>query len=212
METNSRKPQFSKVADSRRGSDSPSSVSPSRIPPHSVEAEESVLGGILLDNDAINIAMERIKAEDFYRAAHHAIFTGMTTLVDKREPIDVVTLAATLRSMGMLEQAGGMEYLARLATLVPSAANVGFYAKVVREMAMRRRVIHEATDVINSAFSPEGDVDEFIDQTEQRILGVADQRIGRAFYRVGELVQDSIKQVEKLYDLKSPVTGVPTRY
>src|SRR5687768_516891 len=100
--------------------------SDNRVPPQSIEAEESVLGGILLDNDAINIALERLKPPDFYRAQHRAIFEAMEALVEKREPVDVITLSQELRSRGTLEQSGGMEYLARLASAVPSSANVGF--------------------------------------------------------------------------------------
>ena len=184
----------------------------SRIPPHSVEAEESVIGGILLDNEAVNIALERIRPEDFYRSAHRTVFAAMVALVDKREPMDVVTLAAQLRSMGLLEESGGIENLSRLASLAPSSANVGFYAKTVKEMALRRKVIHEASEVINEAFEVKGEVDEFLDSMEKRILGVSETRIGTAFHRVGDIVQESIKLVETLYDRKEPVTGVPTGF
>lgn len=183
-----------------------------RIPPHSIEAEESVLGGILLDNQAINVALERLTEEDFYRAAHQAIYSGMAALADRREPIDIITLSQQLRATGKLDQAGGVENIARLAESVPSAANVLFYAKVVKESALRRRVIHEATEVINNAFSAQGDVDDFIDETEQRILKVSEHRLSTSFVPVGEVVQDSIKLVEKLYDLKQSITGVPSGF
>lgn len=183
-----------------------------RVPPQALEAEESVLGGVLLDNDSINAALERIRPEDFYRAAHKVIFEAMVALTDKREPIDIVTLSTQLRSMGLLEQSGGIEYLSRLAGAVPSAANVGYYAKVVKEMALRRRIIHAATEITQDAFKIEGEVEEFLDSTEQRILGVSEYRIRPAFHRVGEVVQESIKLVEKLYDQKEPVTGVPTGF
>lgn len=183
-----------------------------RIPPHSVEAEESVLGGILLDNDAINIALERLRAEDFYRAAHKAIFTAMTALSDKREPIDIITLSGQLRIMGLLEQAGGLENLTRLAGVAPTSANVPYYAKVVREMALRRRIIHEASEIVQQAFQVEGEVEEFLDTTEQRILGVSEYRTAPSFFRVGEIVPESIKLIEKLYDQKEPVTGAPSGF
>lgn len=183
-----------------------------RIPPHSIEAEESVLGGILLDNQSIDVVLDKIRAEDFYRAAHRSIFASMMDLNDRREPIDVVTLSQQLRTRGKLEEAGGLENLSRLAGLVPSAANVSYYAKVVKEMALRRQVIHEASDIIGEAFQVEGEVEEFLDTIEQRILGVSENRISKSFCRIGELVQDSIKLVEKLYDRKEPVTGVPTGF
>ncbi len=183
-----------------------------RIPPHSLESEESVLGAVLIDNEAINTAVERVQADDFYRAAHRAIFQAMLSLSDAREPVDVVTLSQKLRSLGKLDEAGGIEYLSRLASAVPSAANIGYYAKVVKEMSLRRRIIHEASDIIEDAFKDGGDVEGFLDTTEQRILNVSDYRISKSFYRVGELVQDSIKLVEELYDRKEPITGAPTGF
>lgn len=183
-----------------------------RVPPHSVEAEEAVLGGILLDNESIHLAMERLGAGDFYRAAHRAIFEAMVELTERREPIDVITLGQELRKLGLLEESGGMENLARLASVAPSAANVGYYAKVVRHMSLRRRVIHEASDIISDAFKIEGEVEDFLDKTETRILNVSDDRISASFAKVGDIVQDSIKLVEKLYDQKELVTGVPTGF
>jgi replicative DNA helicase len=181
-----------------------------RIPPQSIEAEESVLGSILLDNQAINICLERIRAEDFYRASHQTIFEAMSSLSDKREPIDIVTLGQQLRAMGQLENIGGAQALSLLASAVPNAANVGYYARVIKEMSIRRRLIHESNDIINSAFELEGEIEEFLDSTEQRILGVSDFRINPSFHRVSDVVQDSIRLVEKLYDQKEPVTGVPS--
>ncbi len=183
-----------------------------RIPPHSTEAEESVLGGVLLDNEAINAALERLRPEDFYRAPNRAIFSAMTALTDKREPVDIITLSQQLRSMSLLEESGGVENLSRLAASVPSAANVGYYAKVVKEMSLRRRVIHTASEIVNQAFDNEGEVEEFLDGVEQRILKVSEYRVRPAFHKVGDIVPESIKLVEKLYDQKSPVTGVSTGF
>lgn len=183
-----------------------------RVPPHSSEAEESVLGAVLLDNEAINIAIELITPQDFYRTAHRAIFTAMHALSDRREPIDVITLSQQLRSMGLLEESGGIENLSRLASLVPSAANVGYYAKLVRETALRRKVIHEASEIITQAFEMSENVEAFLDTTEQRILNVSDYRIKASFHKVSDLVQESIKLVEKLYDQKELVTGVSSGF
>ena len=181
-----------------------------RVPPQSLEAEESVLGSILLDNQAINVCLERLRAEDFYKTAHQTIFEAMSALSDKREPIDIVTLGQQLRSMGQLDAIGGAQALSFLASSVPNAANVAYYARMIKEMAIRRRLIHESTDIINSAFELEGDMEEFLDSTEQKILGVSDFRINASFHKVSDIVQDSIRIVEKLYDQKEPVTGVPS--
>lgn len=192
--------------------DRPEGYSGPRIPPHSIEAEESVLGGILLDNNAINVAEEIVRVEDFYRAAHAAIFSAMLKLDEKREPIDVITLSQKLRSMGQLEEVGGVEQIGRFATAVPSAANVAYYAKLVKEKALRRRVIHEASSIVTEAFSDEGTIEDFLDSTEQRILHVSDNRVSVAFSKVGDVVAESIKLVEKLYDQKEPVTGAPSGF
>lgn len=181
-----------------------------RVPPQALEAEESVLGSILLDNQAINVCLERIRAEDFYKAAHQTIFEAMALLSDRREPIDIITLGQQLRSMGQLDAIGGVQSLSYLASSVPNAANVAYYARMIKEMSIRRRLIHESSDIINSAFELEGDIEEFLDTTEQRILGVSDFRVNASFHRVSDIVQDSIRIVEKLYDQKEPVTGVPS--
>jgi replicative DNA helicase len=181
-----------------------------RVPPQALDAEESVLGSILLDNQAINVCLERIRAEDFYKAAHQTIFEAMATLSDKREPIDIVTLGQQLRTMGQLDAVGGVQTLSYLASAVPNSANVPYYARAIKEMSIRRRLIHESGDIINGAFELEGDIEEFLDSTEQRILGVSDFRVSSSFHRVGDIVQDSIRIVEKLYDSKESVTGVPS--
>ncbi|MEZ4754637.1 MAG: replicative DNA helicase [Bdellovibrionota bacterium] len=183
-----------------------------RIPPQAVEAEKSVLGGVLLDNDALNIAIEYLQAEDFYNGAHRSIYEAMLVLSDKRDPIDVITLSEQLRSMGYLESVGGMDSISSLASLVPSAANVGYYAKVVRDKSLRRKLIHEASGLINDAFADSDDLETFLDSAEQRILGVSDKRAGASFVRVGDVVQDSIKVVEQLYDKKEVVTGVTSGF
>jgi replicative DNA helicase len=181
-----------------------------RVPPQALDAEESVLGSILLDNQAINVCLERIRAEDFYKAAHQTIFEAMATLSDKREPIDIVTLGQQLRAMGQLDAVGGVQTLSYLASAVPNSANVPYYVRAIKEMSIRRRLIHESGDIINGAFELEGDIEEFLDATEQRILGVSDFRVSSSFHRVGDIVQDSIRIVEKLYDSKESVTGVPS--
>lgn len=194
------------------GSKASNTTSASRVPPNSIESEESVLGGVLLDNEAIHAALERLRPEDFYRGSHRAIFAAMMALSEKREPIDVITLAQQLRQHGELDEAGGVERLSRLAGSVPSAAHVGFYAKVVKEMSLRRRVIHTATEAVTQAFTVEGDVEEFLDQVEQRFLKISEYRVRPSFYKVGEIVSESIKLVEKLFDQKEMITGTPSGF
>jgi replicative DNA helicase len=205
--------EFSKKNYSRGKSNTAPVTSPSqnfglRVPPHSGEAEESIIGGILLDNEAMNDALEIVRSDDFYRPANVTIFKAMTSLVEKGEPVDIVTLANELKVFGSFDLIGGYEYLSKVASIAPSAANVSFYSRIVKDFSLRRRVIHEASQIIDDAFIGEGSVADFIDTVEQRMLGVASHRTDSSFSRVGEIVQSSIKIIETLYDRKESVTGI----
>lgn len=183
-----------------------------RTPPSSIRAEESILGSILLDNDSINTVAEKVRATDFYRPAHRVIFEAMLNLSDKQEPVDIVTLSQELQATGKLEQCGGPQELGRFSTIVPSSANVAYYARIVRDMSMRRAVIHACSEVIESAFKAEGDTDEFLGDMEQKLFKVSSQRSSAAFEPVSNIVQESIRLVEQRYDNKGMVTGVPTGF
>lgn len=187
-------------------------TSGTRVPPHALDAEESVIGAILLENEVIDVALEKLRAEDFYSNSHREVFAAMVSISDRNDPIDVVTISQELKSRGTFDEVGGLEKLTRLASATPSTANAAYYAKVVKEMALRRRVIHEASGVIQDAFDLQVDVETFLDGTEQRILGVSDFRINPSFHKIGDVVQDSIKTVEKLYEQKEPVTGVASGF
>src|SRR3990167_9036962 len=132
----------------------------------------------------------------------------MMNLSDKREPIDIVTLSTELKALQSLEECGGIDYLSRLSTATPSSANVAYYSRIVKAMALRRRLIHEASEIIGTAFADSTEIEEYLDSVEQRIFSISDYRVRPAFYKVGEIVKDSIKHVERLYDQKELVTGV----
>jgi len=193
-------------------SSSSSSTSALRSPPHSIEAEEAVLGGILIDNSAINIALERSSPGDYYKPAHQQIFSACLALSERQEPIDIVTLSNQLRTQADLDRCGGIEYLSRLAAGSASSANVGFYAKIVKEMAVRRRIIGESSGIIQDAYNAEEQFEAFLDKAETRFLKVCDYRTNPSFSAVGDVVQDAIRIVEQLYDRKEPITGVPTGF
>lgn len=183
-----------------------------RIPPHSVVAEESVLGAILIDNETINAVLEVVRPQDFYRPSHVSIFQAMQTLCEKREPIDVVTLANGLKAQSLLDESGGFEYLAKLAASVPSAANAVHYANIVKELSLRRKVIHTASEIIDSAFEEEAEISEFMDGVETKILALSDSRERSGIVQVGDIVQDSIRIIEELLDKKELVTGVASGF
>lgn len=183
-----------------------------RVPPSSIDSEQSVLGAILLDNEALHQVLEILRAEDFYRPAHEKIFECMVILSDRREPIDVITLSAELKTQNQLDIAGGLDYLSQLVDVVPTAANTQFYARIIKEMSLRRRVIHEAAEITTEAITGRGDIDGFIDSVEQRIFKVSEARINPSFSRVSDIVKDSIKKVEYLYVNAGPLTGIPSGF
>ncbi len=183
-----------------------------RVPPQNIEAEESVLGAILLDNEAINHALEIVSAEDFYRESHRIIFRAMVTLSDRANPVDAITLTDALRATGALEQVGGLAYIAELAMRVPTAANCAHYARIVREKAVLRGLASAATEIASAAFDGQSDVDQFLDQAEHKIFEISERRIRPAFHSMEELTRDSLKLIEQLFERKELVTGVPTGF
>ena len=183
-----------------------------KVPPQNLEAESSVLGGILLDNEAINRVLELLTPEDFYRETHRKIFRAMIVLSDRTEPVDLITLSDFLKARGELEAVGGTSYLASLADLVPTAANISYYARIVREKAILRHLITAATEIATRGFEERGNVDEFLDMAEKVIFDISEKKIKSSFVMVGDIIKDSIKTVERLYERKEMVTGVPTGF
>jgi replicative DNA helicase len=183
-----------------------------RVPPQSLEAEESVLGGILLDNTAIDRAIEVLTPEDFYRESHRRVFRGMLELSERGEPADIITLSEVLRARGELADIGGVTYLAELTERVPTAANILQYARIVKEKAILRGLIAAATDIASRGYEANQDVEELLDSAEQRIFAISEGRIRPAFYRMGEVIMETLKTVERLHAHKQLVTGVPTGF
>jgi replicative DNA helicase len=183
-----------------------------KVPPQNLEAESSVLGGILLENDAINRVLESLTPDDFYRESHRKIFRAMIELADRNEPVDLITLSDFLKGKGDLEAVGGSSYLASIAGLVPTAANIAYYARIVRERAILRHLISAATEIASRGFEEQGNVEEFLDTAEKAIFDISEKRIKSSFVMVGDMIKDSIKMVEKLYERKEMVTGVPTGF
>ena len=183
-----------------------------KVPPQNLEAESSVLGGILLENEAINRVLELLMPEDFYRESHRKIFRAMIELSDRSEPVDLITLSDFLKGRGELDAVGGASYLASLADLVPTAANIAYYARIVRERAILRHLIGAATEIATRGFEEQGNVDEFLDTAEKIIFDISEKKIKSSFVLVGDIIKDSIKTVERLYERKEMVTGVPTGF
>jgi replicative DNA helicase len=183
-----------------------------RVPPHSRDAEASVLGAILLSGDAANQVMDKVVGDDFYLPGHQVIFTAMLALYNANQPIDVITVSEELRRSGKLDKVGGAAYLAGLADDVPAASNVEYYAGIVVEHGLRRSLIRAGSVVTDLAFRMDDEVRSVLDRAEQSILGVAERREGEGMVPVGPLFQHAIDHIEKLEAQGSEVTGLATGY
>ena len=183
-----------------------------KIPPQNLEAEESVLGGILLDNTAIDRAIELLRPDDFYREVHRKLFAAMIDLHERGLPVDAVTLLDVLRQRGDLEQIGGAAFIGELTDRVPTASNVAYYARMVKEKAILRGLITAATEIATLGYEAKQDVEQLLDAAERRIFGIAEQKIKPAFYKISELTVESLKTVERLFERKEMITGVPTGF
>jgi replicative DNA helicase len=187
-------------------------LSPRKLPPQSVEAEQSVLGGILIENKAINKVMEILTVDDFYRDAHQRIFNALLDLSERDEPADLITLTNELRKLNQLDSIGGASYLASLIDSVPTAANIEYYAKIVKEKAILRRLIETSTDIITQSYEDRGDVEGFLDEAERAIFEISEKRVRPSFYSIRDIVKESFKTIERLFEKKELVTGVPSGF
>ena len=190
----------------------PTSPLPNVLSPHSLDAEKSVLGAILIRNEAFNLAAELIDAQDFFRDAHRRIFNRMVALSERNDPIDFVTLKEELSRAGELDEVGGPAYVAALADGVPRSANVEYYARIVKEKSTLRSLIHSANKILTEAYEAEQEPDLLLDEAERSIFAIAEDRIRAGFVPLRELVQSSFATIEKLQQHKGLVTGVPTGF
>ena len=170
-----------------------------------------MLGGVLLENEALNKALEILRPEDFYREAHRKIFSSLIDLSDKGEPADLVTLTAALQSKGDLEAVGGSAYLATLVDYVPTAANIAYYCRMVKDKAVSRRLIQVATEIATRGYDG-GDVESDLDWAEKSIFEIAGSKAKPSYFSTREIMKDTFKTIEKLYDRKELITGVPTGF
>ena len=183
-----------------------------KLPPQNIEAEQSVLGGVLLDNSAVHKILDLLSQEDFYREAHRKIFNGIIKLVGRNDPVDLVTLTDELKNQGILEQVGGASFIASLLNSTPTAANITHYAKIVKEKSIRRRMISAATDVVSFGFEEASALEEYLDSSEAKIFEVTNQTARPSFVPLKEIVKESFKTIESLYERKELVTGVPSGF
>lgn len=183
-----------------------------RLPPQNLEAEQSVLGAILLENDALLKALEVISTDDFYRESHRKIFNAMIELFDKNEGIDLVTVTDTLKRKNELDAVGGFAYLSNLVTMIPTAANVRYHSKIVKEKALVRSLLRSATDIAASIYESSLEADELVDYAEKMIFGISDKRTKASFSTLKEVIRSSFEMIEHLYDKKEAITGAPSGF
>ncbi|MCC7120050.1 MAG: replicative DNA helicase [Gammaproteobacteria bacterium] len=186
-----------------------------RLPPHSVEAEQSVLGGLMLDNDAWMHVSERLVFQDFYRRDHASIFRAIEALANEGKPYDIVTLSEWFAAQGLLESIGGIDYLAELAENTPTAANIDAWADIVRDRAVLRELIRAGTEIAEAGYRPEGrSTTELIDLAERTVFEIAERvsRGKRGFRRMKELLVGTLDRIDQLFQRDNPITGVATGY
>ena len=183
-----------------------------KLPPQHIEAEQSILGGILIENEAINRVTEILDADDFYRESHRKIFDALINLSERDEPADLITLTNELRKTDQLDSIGGASYLASLIDSVPTAANIQYYARIVKEKAILRKLIQTSTEIITQSYEDRGDVEGFLDEAERSIFEISEKRVRPSFYPIREIVKQSFATIEKLFKKKEAVTGVASGF
>lgn len=186
-----------------------------KIPPHSIEAEQSVLGGLMLDNTAWDQIADIVDEDDLYRRDHRLIFRAIRELASHSHPYDVITLSEWLKNINELENAGGLAYLGTLAKNTPSAANIKAYAGIVRERSILRQLIRVGTDIASSAFNPEGsDSAQLLDEAEKRVFEIAEHGSHgkRSFASIKHLVARAMERIDTLFQSDNPLTGIPTGF
>src|SRR4051812_42120422 len=183
-----------------------------RTLPHNLEAERSVLGSILLHNEAFNVAAEVIDASDFYRDAHRRIFDKMVKLAERSDAIDLITLKEELGRSGDLDEVGGPAYIAALVDGVPRSMNVEYYARIIKDKSTQRRLIFAGNKIVAAAYDGEDEVDLILDEAEHSIFAIADNKVRDGFVSLRDLAQSSLETIEALHARKELVTGVPTGF
>jgi replicative DNA helicase len=189
-----------------------SSSSVGRVPPQNLEAEQSVIGSILLDPESIHTVLPLIRTDDFYQAAHQEIYYAMVQLAEQSRPIDLLTVTDQLTKNGKLELVGGAGYLSSLADNVHTSVNVQNYAGIVREKSTLREVISKSTKIIQEAFDEGDQVDEFLDRIEHVIFEISEKRSGNSLIPLSEVVKEGFKTIERYYDSPDAMGGTPTGF
>jgi replicative DNA helicase len=182
------------------------------VPPHSVEAEQAVLGCMLLDSDVIPTVTELIRSSDFYREDHREICEAITDIVEQAGPVDIITVSEQLQRRGTLEKAGGMDYLASITSAVPTTANARHYAKIVEGKSLLRKLIKAAQEIAGMSYEAADEAEFVLDRAEKSIFDIIERRSTQGFAHIKDVLLEAFIRLEELYNSKSPITGVPTGF
>ena len=183
-----------------------------RIPPHSVEAEQSVLGSILLDKEAMISVSETLVPEDFYKEAHKVIYESMLKLYNSQSEIDLITLTDELRDQGYLDDIGGIAHITSLSTVVPTTSNIKYYVNIVKEKSISRQLISAANDIINLGYDGSAKVEYVLENAEKKIFDISQERATNDFQPINQVISEALSMLEKLYEEKNDVTGLTTGF
>ncbi|MCK5580927.1 MAG: replicative DNA helicase, partial [Candidatus Omnitrophica bacterium] len=183
-----------------------------KISPQNIEAEKSVLGAMLLDDEAIGVALEVLDEFWFYQDAHQKIYTAILDLYNNRKNVDLITLSDKLKGDGILDDVGGVPYLSQIIDMVPTSANVEHYAQIVKEKGILRQLIKNATQIVSECYAPKGDIDAVVDEAERLVFEVSDIKHKQRMVHIKDLVKNSIEKIDGLYQRKEHVTGLETGF
>ncbi len=177
-----------------------------RVPPHNLEAEQSLLGSMFLSSEAVETCLDAVSDDDFSRAAHSKIYSAIKYLYGRGEPVDQITVADRREATGELDAAGGKPYLLDITGMVPTAANAAYYAEIVRRTSLLRQLIGAGTGIVALGYDNPEDIDAVIEQAEKRVFDVTNKRVSSNFRPLDELMKTGFEQIEKLYDRKEHIT------
>ncbi len=183
-----------------------------RVPPQNIEAEQSVIGAMLIDKNAVSLVTEKLMPEDFYRQAHQVIFSAILTLHSKNEPVDMITLINELKKMNKLDDVGGVAYVTLLANVVPTAANAKFHAQIVEDKSVLRQLVEGGTVIASMGYEGTEDIPDIIDQAEKTILQISNRKGGKDFAIISDVLTDTINHIQAVLESKQAITGVATGF
>jgi len=183
-----------------------------KVPPQNLEAEMAVLGSMLIDEEAIGVAVEALSSDSFYKDSHRKVYQTILNLYNANKAVDLITLTDELKRSGILEEIGGVSFLTNLVNSVPTAANISHYVTIVKEKSILRTLINNSTRIVYSCYESEGNVDELVDQAEKLVFEVSSSKSQGGYLHLKEIVKDSIETIDRLYQKKAHVTGIPTGF